>query len=524
MFSWSENFSPWQTLKSWRPYFLIFVLGFLIYSQTLFFNFTYLDDQELIINKVELLSNVKNFGLIFTNDVFFSVDKFYYRPLLNISFMMDAIFGSFLTPVFYLDNILLHILAAALIFYLLHRLLKRKLLAFFLSLIFLLHPMLVQAVAWIPGRNDSLLTVFVLIAFIAFLNFLEYPRLRSYIAYLFFFLAALLTKESAIGLPLLIIFYFLFVNRGALEKSDKFLLVVGSAGVTFIWFLMRYFSLGGEPSSTASVFGFFSNLPALFLYLGTLIFPFNLAVLPILLDSTVIYGVISLLIILAFLFLSQHKRNNYIIFGTLWFLIFLLPSFMNFSGVPYFNEHRLHLSFFGFLLVIAEIDFIKYLDFSKRAVKISAVTILLLLALISVWHSRSFSDRLTFWQAAVTKSPHLPLAQRNLGVMYYFAGNFAAATSADVKALELNTQEPMVHNNLGVMYMEKENWVLAEQEFRAELKINPNYDIALFNMGDLFVRRGQDASAIPWFQAALRANPNYYEAVDRLLILQKRLK
>lgn len=517
--------AAWRSLKNWRPYFIIFVVGFLLYSQTLSFDFTYFDDQELIVEKAAILQNLNNIGSIFTSDAFFSGDKFYYRPLLNLSFMLDAQVGGILTPVFFLDNILIHILAAGLIFYLLARLTARRSLSFWLSLVFLVHPVLVQAVAWLPGRNDSLLTVYILAAFIGCLNFLEQPRLRSYLAYLFFFFAALLTKETAVGLPLLVIFYFLFIDRGPSSRADKFLLVIGSAAIGFIWFLMRHLALGGEPTNylTAAV-GIVHNAPALLVHLGKLILPFNLSVLPILADSTVIYGVLVLAVLLGAWGFSKQRRNNYIIFGALWFLIFLLPSFIRLNTLPDFLEHRLYLPLFGFLIMVAEIDGIKNLDFRRRRVKLAALIILVIFSVITLVHSRSFRDRLAFWQAAAASSPHSPLAQRNLGVMYYFNGQSAEAEKYYRAALALNPQEPMVHNNLGVIYLEQKDLARAEEEFKTELAVNPNYDKALFNLGDLYYREQKWPAAAQFLRAALRVNPGYYEAYERLLILANRLR
>jgi len=525
MFFWSEHLHPWRSLRSWRPYFLIFVLGFLLYGQTLFFDFTYFDDQELIINKEEILKDVRNIGLIFTNDAFFYADKFYYRPLLNISFMWDAQVGGALAPLFHLDNILFHLLAVGLAFYLLTRLGARREVAFYLSLVFLAHPVLTQAVAWLPGRSDSLLAVFILSSFIAFLNFLRQPRLRSYIFYLLFFLLALLTKETAVVLPVLLLFYVYFIDRGNLERHDKYLLLLGSGAVAFIWFLLRHFALSGQPTDwMAAAWSVINNSPALLVHVGKLLWPFNLSVLPVLADSSLVYGMATVLILATVWFLSKQKRQPYMWFGVMWFFLFLLPSLVRLHDTADFLEHRLYLSFFGFLLVLAEFDFIKNIDFSRRATKIVAGASLSLLFLLTLWHSRSFSDRLTFWRAAATSSPHSALAQRNLGVMYYFMGDVPAAILYYTKALALNPREAMVHNNLGVIYMNQRNWVLAEQEFRAELAINPNYDKALFNIGDLLVNIGRESEAVVWFESALKSNPYYWEAYERLLILNKRLR
>jgi hypothetical protein len=193
----------------------------------------------------------------------------------------------------------------------------------------LVHPVLTQAVAWLPGRNDSLLAIFVLAAFIFFLNFLHQPKLKYYLGYLLFLFLALLTKETAVFLPLLVIFYFWFIDRGEIDNTDKILLLGGSGAVGFVWFLMRALALGVNPVSySAAIFKIIKNSSALILDIGKIIFPVNLSVLPILQDSTLIYGLIVFVLLAVAWFFSKKKRINYSFFGLAWFLLFLLPSFI----------------------------------------------------------------------------------------------------------------------------------------------------------------------------------------------------
>lgn len=520
-----EKIKNYDFLKSWRPYLIIFTIGFLLYSQTLFFDFTYFDDSTLILEKAAVLQDIKNIGTVFTTDAFFSGDKFYYRPILNLSFMFDAQLGGMSPFVYHLDNILLHCLAALLIFYLLWRIIKRKSLAFFLTLVFLVHPIMTQAVAWLPGRNDSLLAIFSVAAFICFLNFSAQPRLSSYWGYLALLFGALLAKETAVSLPPLIIFYFLFIDSGRLRRADKWFLIAGSAMVGFIWFLMRHLALGGEPTNYFSAaLGILRNSGALLVHIGKLLLPVNLSVLPILIDSTMVYGIIVFILLAAALFFSRQKRRNYLIFGLLWFLFFLLPSFIRLNTLPDFLEHRLYLSFIGFLIILAEIDGVKNLDFNKKNIKIITAGVLLILAVLTFSHSGKFRDRLVFWRQAANDSPHSPLAQRNLGVMYYFNDDLMAAEKYYRRSLELNPQEPMVHNNLGVIYSNQGKTSQAEQEFQEELKVNPNYEKSFLNLGDLYFKQGRSAEAKQFWTQALQVNPNSNEALSRLLILQNQLR
>ncbi len=482
----------WSHLKSWRPYFIILVIGFLLYSPSLGFYFTYLDDNVLILQHLHILEHFQNIIHLFSTDVFLSVvgSRFYYRPLLNLSFMFGAHWGGAQAYFYHLNNILLHLIASGLVFYLLSFSTRKRTLAFFLSLIFLVHPVLLQAVVWIPGRNNSLLAIFVFLAFLFFLKFLKQAKLFHYLFYLFFFFLALLTKESAIVLPLLIIFYFAFIDTGQSSRTDRWLLVFGSVAVDFFWFLMRSLALGSETINYSTTFwDTIHSWSAIFIYLGKLLFPIHLSVLPIIPDSTLVFGVITLILLAVAWIFSKQKRNNYLIFASLWFLLFLLPSFINFDGRPYFLEHRLYLPFFGFLLFLAELDWIKKLNFQKRQVQIAGLLILLILAGITIKHSQNFKNRLTFWESAVETSPHSSLAQKNLGAMYYFSGEYSRAIKHDQLALDLNSQEAMVHNNLGVIYMNQQKYSLAKKEFRIELKINPHYRPALNNLQILSQRQ-----------------------------------
>lgn len=480
----------YDCLRSWRPYFIIFALGFLLYGRTLFFDYTYFDDSTLILDHAATLQDIRNIPQVFATDAFFSGDKFYYRPLLNLSFMIDAQAAGTLPFFFHLDNILLHCLAALLVFYFLNLFIGRRPLAFFLSLLFLVHPVMVQAAAWLPGRNDSLLAIFVLATFISFFKFCTAPKLRHYFCYLLFFLAALLTKESAVAIPVLAMFYLFFIKRDS-AKNDKWLFALGSAVIGLIWFLMRRLALGGEPTNYFSaLIGILHNSSALLVHIGKLVLPVNLSVLPILIDSTIIYGILAALLIAAAVFFSRQKRHNYLFFGTLWFLLFLLPSFIRLNTLPDFLEHRLYVPFIGLLIILTELDWIKNLDFGKKIVRAVAIFILAVLAVVSFWHSGAFSDRLTFWQAAAIDSPHSPLAQRNLGAMYYFNGDNEKAERYYQAALMLNPKEEMVHNNLGVIYMDQGDLKRAEAEFRTELQVNPGYDKALVNLYLLDLKKG----------------------------------
>lgn len=532
-----KNFFQNIFLEKWRPYFWIILIGFLLYFPSLFFDFTYLDDNVLILDNYHLLRNPSYFFQAFNEEVFHLPrhSAYYYRPLQTIGLMLGAQLSG-QTPsgfVYHLMNVLFHLLAASLLFFLF---LKfdfenfKKELAFSFALIFAVHPVLTQAVAWIPGGVDILLTIFVFGFFINLISFLKIKKgfRRFYFFQLLFLVLALFTKETALALLPVGFLYLLLIEKEKLSSFKAKILLAGWLIVTVAWFILRQFVLGKVIGfSFEDIFkSLIFNLPALIQFVGKIIFPFNLSVLPIIKDTSFIYGFITLSLLALFLFLSKKKRVNLLIFGSAWFLLFLLPTFIrpNPSIVADFIEHRLYLPMFGFFLILSEIDFIKRMNFQKKYFLIVYFSISALFIGLTFFHSLNFKDRMSFWENAAATSSHSPLAQRNLGAMYYLKGNLEEAEKYTKKSLELNSSEPMAHNNLGLIYMQKNRLEESELEFKRELEINPRYDTVHFNLGLLYYRQGKFKEAEDFWKKTLEINPNYIDAYYNLAIYYSQQK
>lgn len=509
--------------KNWIPFVIIVALGFILYFQALFFDFTYLDDNNLILDNQYFLADPTNIFQAFLIDVFhiFNHSAFYYRPLLTISLIFDYQIGGASPLIYHLTNVLLHIISSCLVFVFLTKLNYQKTLSFLFSLIFLVHPVLTQAVAWIPGRNDSLLAVFMLLSFIYFINFLE-KRLRKDLAlHLLFFASAIFTKETALFGLLILFFYFYFIKKDK-NLTHKKSIFIGWSVILALWFILRSVALkGSTPMDFADMLkSVFLNSPAVVQFIGKIIFPFNLSVLPIIQDTSFLYGIAALVLLTLLLFFTKERRWEYILFGLFWFAVFLFPSFIrpNPSLVADFIEHRLYLPIIGFFIFLLELSPIR--SWQKN----TNIYFGLMLAVISGFfvltflHSRDFSNRLAFWRNATEHSPHYPLAHRNLGAMEYLDGNMDDAEKEFKITLELNPKEEMAHNNLGLIYVNKNRLAEAEEEYKKELEVNPYYDNAFFNLGLLYWQQKRYEEAESNWKKTLEINPNYIDALNALAI------
>lgn len=521
IFSWQKIKAAYQW-RSWHTYLLLASAAVIVYGQTLFFDYSYFDDQHLILEQADILERA-NPGEIFFNDVFFSSAKVYYRPLLIFSLSWDWHWGQGTVFAFHFSNLVLHIIAACLLFYLLRLINIKEQPAFYLSLFFTVHPVLAQAVAWIPGRNDSLVAIFIFSTLIFLSRWFQREKLLDLICLWLLFLLALFTKETAALLPLLALAWVLVFERPFFTWFKLGLAAAGATAAGFIWYLARTAALGS--SSGILWESLFNNLLSPLIFLGKVFLPFNLSVYPVPADTPWFYGVASFLALIALLIYSRPFSWSRVLFGFIWFWSFLVLGSLRPDSDLFRNflEHRLYVPFLGLLIILSEAGN-AWQRLSPLWRRRALILVFFLLIILNWRHAWNFQDRFHFWKQAVASSPHAPLAHRNLGAMYYLEGDLNQAEVLFRRALALNPQEPMAHNNLAAIYIDRQDFWRAESELKKELEINPLYDLAFFNLGRVYYERGRYQEARALWQETLRVNPRHPEAARMLEFLEQRLK
>ena len=216
---------------------LIILLGVFVYSFMLGSPFKTMDDQYSIVNN----SDIKSFGnikKIFTTS-FFGGDA-YYRPLVSLSFMSNYAFSKD-NPFFYnLTNLVVHLLTAIAVFFLLKRLLEDHFLGLLSALLFTIHPLHWEAVSNIPGRAILLCGMFVVYAFLFFLKSQDENSIKAYLISIISFVLALLSKESACMLAVVITFYVLLIKEKDIKiRIKRFIPLIPFWFIVFCYLLLR---------------------------------------------------------------------------------------------------------------------------------------------------------------------------------------------------------------------------------------------------------------------------------------------
>jgi tetratricopeptide (TPR) repeat protein len=492
---------------------LVALVAVAVHARTVTFGFTGLDDRDLIVGDQAFLARPGNLLRLFGRSYLHVVDPThaYWRPLVTASYVLDAQWSAARPFGYHATNVALHALASVLVLALLRRFALGRGVALIGAVIFAVHPALASAVAWIPGRNDSLLAVMALASWLLLRRSMRWGRA---IAHLVFFALALLAKETALVLPLLWATELTLATRGPAiappgETPGPAIARPWGLGVAWVALVAARFAVHpGVPQATAGELA--ANLPLFAVALGHIALPVRPTALAVLGDLSVLPGLLAGALMALAAWRLPRVRRRVVALGALAFLLFVAPA----AAVPgtLVLDHRLVLPAVGVLLVVGEL--VRAAAPQPGALLAFGGAVAAVLALVSAGFDGAFRDPGAFAREAVAGSPHSPLAHFCLGQFEQRAGHDERALVEYRTALALGPAE-VVHNDIAVIAMKEGRWPEAEQELRAELAINPDYATAEYNLAVVLRSEGRATEACTAAESALHGALEGDEAVER---------
>lgn len=501
-----------------RPSLLLVLVALIVYLPTIKFGFTELDDSIFIKEFHAYNSDLANLATSFRRGLFDAVKDPYFRPLFLDSMIINNLFGGENIFAYHLVNILLHMASVALLFRVFVRLNLRKLDSFLLCLLFAVHPVLTQAVAWIPGRNDTLLAVFSFAFLASTMDFLNFSKVKDAVLSAVFLLLAFFTKETAVFLPLVAI----VLAWGQLDHKPfgkNGLISIGISALCFaIWFGVRAQSpnirSGASPAVGIMINDFVHRLPLVIQYLGKIFIPANLSVFPMQEDTTYIFGILAVLLLAALLFFSPRVNWKQVVTGFIVFFLLLVPALLvpnNLNEQTF--EHRLYLPMMGILLVIPETALFKKLEDSNLF--FYSAILCVLLAITNFVHQRNFTDPITFWTQAEETSPHSAYAKMMLGARL---DNVEDSYKLFRAAYKLDPKQKYINYYYGRMLQMKDSVLASEPYLLKEKALTNFYDVD-FYLARVAITKGDTMQAIAYLESFVEHNPVSEPANVNLLLM-----
>jgi protein O-mannosyl-transferase len=457
-----------------------------------------------------------------------------YYPLLHSAFWVehrlwgDAVLG------YHLTSVILHALSACLLVAILRYL--RLPGAWLAGFLFALHPVCVEAVAWISEQKSTLSAVFYLAAALCYLHFDRSRRKPQYFLALALFVLALLSKTVTATLPaaLLVVLWW---RRGRLDwKRDAMPLLpwfaLGAAAGMVTEYVERNFvgARGADFALTLAQRCLLASR-AIWFYLGKLIWPANLTFIypRWRLDAAAWWqylfplGVLALLAPLLWLAVKKGRRGP--LAGFLFFVGTLFPALGFFNVYPfiysYVADHFQYLASLGIIVPVAAgltaVARRTSLAYGPRTC--AAGALLAALAVLTWRQSGIYQDAQTLYRVTLARNPDCWLAHNNLGSeLLETPGRLSEAVSHFEAALRLQPNYPQTYNNLGIALSSIPGRLPeAIDDFETAVRIQPDYAQAQNNLGlALSNIPGRLPEAIGHFEAALRTKPDYAQAHNNL--------
>jgi tetratricopeptide (TPR) repeat protein len=508
------------------------VITILVFLPSLRNGFVNWDDDRYLTNNTAVQHiSPANIGKIFSS---FLVDDYTYEPLTVLSYSPEYHFFKLNPGVYHATNLVLYLFNCLLVFWLIYILSRSMAVAVMTALLFGIHPLHVESVAWIAGRKDILCGLFFLSAMIAYVYHLRQTRLsKPYYFSLIFFVLSLLAKAMAITLPFVLFLLDYFVDRK--DKKISFANKIPFFMLSLIFGGIAVFARFSSMNSGAAIHHLHSlsyldkflnaNFIISFYLIKLLIpiklssfYPYQLSLIkpwPIIFMIAPIFSMISGLTI--FIFKKTSKKT---VFSALFFLIMILPvlQFVQ-TGLAMVADRYMYLPSLGIFYGISEGIFWFYTR-SKRY-ESKSMLIFFSILLISIgcalgaltWKRCGvWKDSSTLWGDVLNNDPNSAVAYNGLGEFFVEKGKQTEAVALFSKAIEIDPDFFEAYNHRGNVYVRRGSLDQALLDFSKALEIKPNYADAYNNKGDVYARRGNLDQALLDYSKAIGIKPECVEA------------
>ncbi len=528
--------------KNISSFFLIYLaIGILIYFNS-FDNAFQFDDYDFIVNNY----NIRD---LFDISAIWNTLAHPSRFIGFLTFAVNFHFGQLDVLGYHIVNTVIHIINAALVCLCTRALLEKKSLkeekvdgavvAFIAGLLFLVHPLQTQAVAYISQRFTSLAAVFYLFSVF---NYLRYHTTQKGIYAALMIVSAvcgMLTKPIVFTLPILIIILdqvFLKRDKPCLNKTHVCILLLL---LVIVPWTMRFnaSSILGMTTLSGShdgdVINWFSYLltqmRVIIMYLTLFFAPVgqtldhDVALSTSFLDLRVISS-LTIIITIWFLAVIQYKKRPIVGFCVAWFFITLVVTS---SIIPIHHvmfEHRVYLPSVGLCILVSYLA-VRFLNQGRLYIPLVMI-LLIVLSVMTVRRNAVWDNDILLWGDVVQKAPQKSRGYRSLAVAYYKRDDYPKALQFIQKAIMLYPEYLEAYETRGrILYM-MGDFTNALTDYNYILFKNPRHALAYKDRADLWGRQDKLDQALADYNTSISihsGNPHAYNGRARVYAKRKQI-
>lgn len=502
-----------------------------VFGQTLHYDFVNYDDPSYVYQNTRIASgfNVANIAWAFSH-----VHSENWHPLTTITHMLDCQLHGLNAGWHHFTNVLLHVIAAVLLFVALQQMTGALWRSAFVSAVFAVHPLHVESVAWIAERKDVLSGLFFMLTLLAYLRYTRAPSICRYLTVALVLVLGLMSKPMLVTLPfVLLLLDFWPLSRFEARKSnirrqllrlvsEKIPLIMLSAVSSMVTFLAQRGAIGwteqlpmSERVSNAMV--------AYVVYIRQMFWPASLAVFYPHPENRLPGWEISLaLFILVGITLAAfllRKTAPYLVTGWLWYLGMLVPVIgLVQVGWQGHADRYTYLPQIGLYIAVtwAVSDLTRLWRFQRIILGAAAVLILIGLSWCAWLQTSYWRDSESLFTHALAVTRNNDVALNNLGIIFLDKGQLDEAISKLQAAVDLRPENAPAHDNLAKALLKKGQVADAMIHYRKFLELEPANVEARNTLGTALIQQGHVREAVEQWQEALATQPENGNAASNL--------
>ena len=499
-------------------------LTWLVFSQTLWHDFINYDDPRYVYETTRITDGLSLSGIAWA---FTHIHSLNWHPLTTISHMLDCQLYGLKAGWHHFTNVVLHTLAAILLFLALQQMTGAIWRSAFVAAVFAIHPLRVESVAWIAERKDVLSGVFFMLTLLAYAYYVRLPGVGRYLVVVSVFGCGLMSKPMLVTSPfvlLLLDYWPLDRIKGQLWKrlAEKIPLLALSAVSSITTFLVQKGAVGR--TEELPVLERINNAVVSYvLYVWQMLWPVNLAVFyPHPENRLLLWEIFSsllLLLCITAVAIALRQKRPYLIMGWLWYLGMLVPVIglvqVGWQGRA---DRYTYLPQIGLYIAItwAAADLTSL--WRRQRTILSAAAILVIGALsLCAWVQTSYwRDSETLFRHALSVTTNNDVAENNLGIVFLGKGKLDEAISFLQSAADLRPDNSPAHENLAKALLQKGRVADALVHYRKLLELQPD-NIEVHNIvGTVLAQQGRVREGAEEWQKVLMIEPDNGNAMSNL--------
>ncbi|MBU1125476.1 MAG: tetratricopeptide repeat protein [Candidatus Omnitrophica bacterium] len=440
--------------------------------------------------------------------------KFLFYPDTVLS-SLNYLIGQDNPFVYHLTNTLLHAASTILVFLFLKSLFLLEA-AFLGAAVFAVHPVHVEAVAWISGRPYPILAIVLLGVYLFFRKALEDTfKVRYYVASLLLFLYFSVKQFTlAPYIPV-----FLIVADVSFSKDWRchWKWWIPFISIAAVRLLLAYFSIVQRIQSVAQDTGggfanpLFNMAYSFFAHAGLLLFPAKLTLYhePAIISQWALnlelVGLGVCLVLLPFLF----RKARRLFFALVLLIIFLAPTYSPVQISWLVAERYLYVPVLslGMLWAYGYERLAKKLSAKKKILVMIGIFVIASYSVRTVSRNEDWKTPGRFWRQTVEVSPVSPRAHNNMGDVYSREGNSAGAEFSFKRAIELKPDYAEAYHNLANIYQHQSRFIEAAQMYKNAISFKPGLFESQYNLGLIYLAQQELDLAMEQFNKSLQLRP-----------------